>query len=90
MKRLLFQDKAALETDVPQIRPAKSTTTGDAAPEETVVSIEIDRGLTGRFVRDRFDIRVRGRVARTRPIIELRLESETLVTSIASLGEHGV
>jgi hypothetical protein len=83
----LLQDNAAPETDVIQIRPAKSTTTGDAASDEPIVSIEIDRGAAGRFLRDCFDIRVRGRVASTRPIIELRLESETLVTSVASLGD---
>jgi ADP-heptose:LPS heptosyltransferase/GT2 family glycosyltransferase len=51
-----------------------------------VIAIEIDAGISGGYVRGRYDIAIRGRAMSAAPIAEIRLQIGDWVTSTASFG----
>jgi hypothetical protein len=75
-------DAPAVDDD----RPVDAASLADD-PQEAVVLIELDPGLTGGFIRNRFDITVCGRVASDVPLIETRLQIGDGVTSAVYYGK---
>jgi ADP-heptose:LPS heptosyltransferase/GT2 family glycosyltransferase len=54
---------------------------------EPVIVIELDPAITGGFVHGRFDVMVRGRAVSAAPIVEISLQVDDWVTSVASFGQ---
>ncbi len=66
-------------------RPLNDNARGE--PKRPVIAIEIDPGLAGGFAHGRFDVTIRGRVAGSVPIGEVRLQSAGRVVGRTVFGQ---
>ncbi len=66
--------------------PVSAAPEAGEEPDEFVL-IELDPGLSGGFVRNRFDIAISGRVSSDVPLVETRLQIGDWVTSAAYYGQ---
>ena len=66
--------------------PVGAASEAEEAPDEFVL-IELDPGLSGGFIRNRFDITVSGRVSSDVPLVETRLQVGDRVTSATYYGQ---
>jgi ADP-heptose:LPS heptosyltransferase/GT2 family glycosyltransferase len=67
--------------------PTAEALSGVDETSDAMVLIELDPGLTGGFIRNRFDITICGRVASDVPLAETRLQVGDWVTSAAYYGQ---